>query len=322
VVEDSTSWLQDFIDNPEGEPQTIREQLSKVETGEPFIPISLKGTIMFPGFDGGAEWGGAAYDPTEGILYVNSNEMPWIYSLNKLETSAITSVLEAGEQLYGQQCARCHGAELQGEGSIPALRDLRLTSEQISQVISQGQGVMPAFNHLSSQQIEAIDAFLRQDQNVEIPLDSLNIDDPASSPYGMRNFGRFLTKEGYPAVSPPWGTLNAIDLSAGEIKWQVPLGEFEELTAKGIPKTGTENYGGPVVTAGDLIFIASTKDERIRAFNKNTGEELWQDKLPYGGYATPSTYEIDGRQYLVIACGGGKMGTPSGDVYRAYALGR
>ncbi len=324
IVDDTTSWLQDFIDNPQGEPQTIREQLAKVETGRPYIPISLQGTIMFPGFDGGAEWGGAAYDPTGGILYVNSNEMPWIFSLNKLESTEITGVLDAGKQLYGQQCARCHGAELQGEGSIPALIDLqdRLSSKEIMDIMGRGQGVMPAFNHLSDHQIAAIDAFLRADEAVDIPIDSLNINDPASSPYGMRNFGRFLTKDGYPAIAPPWGTLNAIDLNAGEIKWQVPLGEFDELTEKGIAKTGTENYGGPVVTAGGLIFIASTKDQRIRAFDKDTGEEVWQDQLPYGGYATPSTYEVNGKQYLVIACGGGKMGTPSGDVYRAYALGR
>jgi quinoprotein glucose dehydrogenase len=121
-------------------------------------------------------------------------------------------------------------------------------------------------------------------------------------------------------MKPPWGTLNAIDMNEGEILWQVPLGEFKELTEKGIPKTGTENYGGPVVTAGGLIFIAASQDEYIRAFDKESGKEIWKYKLPAGGYATPATYEINSKQYLVIACGGGKMGTPSGDSYLAFTL--
>ena len=320
IVEDSTSWLQDFIDNPESEPMTIREQFHKVQSGGPYVPVSTQGNILFPGFDGGAEWGGAGYDPTNGVLYVNANEMAWIYSVYKVESFSGNQVIDWGRKNYAQQCARCHGAELQGDGSNPSLMGLSLNSSQIIQMMSQGKGAMPAFSHLSEYQLKAIDAFIRNDESVNLPMDSVVVDSPVDSPYGMRNFGRFLTKGGYPAVEPPWGTLSAIDLSAAEILWQVPLGEFQELTDKGIPKTGTENYGGPVVTAGGLIFIASTKDERIRAFDKETGAQVWEDQLPYGGYATPSTYEVNGQQYLVIACGGGKMGTPSGDVYRAYAL--
>jgi quinoprotein glucose dehydrogenase len=116
--------------------------------------------------------------------------------------------------------------------------------------------------------------------------------------------------------------LNAINLNTGEYVWRTTLGEFPELTAQGIPPTGTENYGGPVVTAGGLIFIAASRDETIRAFDQKTGRVLWQSKLPAGGYATPSTYLVNGRQYVVIACGGGKMGTPSGDAYLAFALPR
>jgi quinoprotein glucose dehydrogenase len=139
-------------------------------------------------------------------------------------------------------------------------------------------------------------------------------------PYSHTGYNRFFDQEGYPAVKPPWGTLNAIDLNKGEILWQVPLGEFEELTKRGIPKTGTENYGGPVATAGGLIFIAASKDGYIRAFDKDTGTELWKHKLPAGGYATPSVFAVDRRQYIVIACGGGKMGTAPGDYYVAFAL--
>ena len=139
-------------------------------------------------------------------------------------------------------------------------------------------------------------------------------------PYAHTGWHRFFDPEGYPAVKPPWGTLNAINLNTGEIDWTVRLGEFEELTQRGIPITGTENYGGPVVTAGGLLFIAATQDEKFRAFDKLTGEMLWETQLPAGGYATPATYEVNGRQYVVIAAGGGKMGTKSGDAYVAFAL--
>jgi len=133
-------------------------------------------------------------------------------------------------------------------------------------------------------------------------------------------YNRFFDMNGYPAISPPWGTLNAIDLNEGKIVWSVPLGEYPELTAKGIPVTGTENYGGPVVTAGGVIFIGATKDEKFRVFNKKTGKIIWETKLPAGGYATPCTYMVDGRQYVVIAAGGGKVGTKSGNQYIAFAL--
>lgn len=159
------------------------------------------------------------------------------------------------------------------------------------------------------------------DQQDASDFDLIGLDlDDYGIPYSHTGYNRFLDQEGYPAVKPPWGTLNAIDLNRGEILWQVPLGEFEELTQRGIPKTGTENYGGPVATGGGLIFIGATKDEYFRAFDKNTGEELWQYKLPSGGYATPSVYEVDGRQFVVIACGGGKMGTKPGDTYVAFSL--
>jgi len=139
-------------------------------------------------------------------------------------------------------------------------------------------------------------------------------------PYAHTGWNRFLDSEGYPAIKPPWGTLNAINLNTGEYVWKVRLGEFEELTKRGVPKTGTENYGGPAVTAGGLLFIGATKDEKFRAFNKSTGELLWETDLPAGGYATPSVYEADGKQYIVIAAGGGKMGTKSGDAYIAFSL--
>jgi len=139
-------------------------------------------------------------------------------------------------------------------------------------------------------------------------------------PYTMAGYTRFLDKNGYPGIKPPWGTLNAIDLTSGKLLWKVPLGEFAALTKKGIPITGTENYGGPLVTKGGLVFIAATQDEKIRAFDKKTGKMVWQAQLPAAGYATPAAYEIDGKQYIVIACGGGKIGSKSGDSYVAFSL--
>ena len=138
-------------------------------------------------------------------------------------------------------------------------------------------------------------------------------------PYTSTGYNKFLTKAGYPAINPPWGTLNAIDLNTGKIQWKIPLGETQEFLNKGI-HTGTENYGGPVVTAGGFVFIAATKDGMFRAFNKHSGKLVWETKLPYPGFATPATYEVNGKQFIVIACGGGKLGAPSGSVYLAFAL--
>ena len=140
-------------------------------------------------------------------------------------------------------------------------------------------------------------------------------------PYPVKGtgYGRFWDPKGYPAITPPWGSLTAIDLNTGEFAWQTTLGEFDELTNKGIAPTGAPNLGGSMVTAGGLVFIASTQDEKFRAFDKETGKILWETKLPAGGYASPSTYMVDGKQYVVIAAGGGgKMMTKSGDYYLAF----
>ena len=176
------------------------------------------------------------------------------------------------------------------------------------------------FPNLTRIELKSLSAYLLSDYSISIPKKELQKPSRKALPYSVNIAGRFLNEDGYPAVAPPWGTLNAIDLNKGEILWKVPLGEYEELTKKGYPKTGTENYGGPLISAGNLIFIGATNDSFFRAFNKETGEELWKYKLPAGGYATPITYKKDGKQYVVIACGGGKMGTPSGNKYVAFHL--
>ncbi len=184
---------------------------------------------------------------------------------------------------------------------------------------------MPGFKHLPADEKAALAGYLlnkeagnlvRAPQSTKQDRDNM----PAQVPYVMTGYHRFLDDDGYPGIKPPWGTLNAVDLNSGEIIWKVPLGEYEELTKQGIPVTGTENYGGPLVTKGGLVFIAATKDEKIRAFDKKTGRQVWQHALPAAGFATPATYFLNGRQYIVIACGGGKTGNRSGDTYMAFAL--
>jgi glucose dehydrogenase len=141
--------------------------------------------------------------------------------------------------------------------------------------------------------------------------------------YRFTGYNKFLDPEGYPAVAPPWGTLNAINLNTGEYAWTIPFGEYPELATKGMTGTGTENYGGPAVTAGGLVFIGATNfDHKFHAYDKSTGRLLWQATLPFSGNATPAVYEVNGRQFVVIAAGGGKdrPGMPSGGIYQAFAL--
>ena len=301
------------------------EKFIKLRPHTPFMPPSREGTIIFPGFDGGAEWGGAAVDP-KGILYVNANEMPWILTMveNKSKTDA---TLSSGQQIYGQICATCHGINRSGDPAraFPSLEKIaeKLKKPDIVQLLNTGRGMMPSVAFLSTEHKEAVAGFLLGESPAERTSDqpAASKDDVLiSTPYTHTGYNRWVDTNGYPAVKPPWGTLNAIDLNTGDYVWRTPLGELPELTARGIPPTGTENYGGPVVTAGGIIFIAATKDEMIRAFDQRTGKILWQAKLPAAGYATPSTYMINGQQFIVIACGGGKCGTKSSDAYVAFAL--
>jgi quinoprotein glucose dehydrogenase len=207
----------------------------------------------------------------------------------------------------------------------------RLSPAAVRDVIDRGRGFMPSFATLPEAERRAVTDYLlghdtargaRNAGGDDSPHanEPVNADVRRTSPYRFTGYERWKDPDGYPAIKPPWGTLLAIDLNTGERLWTVTLGEFPELTAKGIPPTGTPSYGGPVVTAGGVVFIAATQDERIRAFDKQTGTLLWEAPLPAAGYATPSTYMVGGKQYVVIAAGGGKLGTKSGDAYVAFAL--
>lgn len=314
-----SAFVDDFVDKDQNiDPPTVLEKFRGITSAGQFIPIDTAGVILFPGADGGAEWGGAALDPRDGIMYVNSNEMAWIVRMKKLG-GANDETVDFGGSLTQIHCARCHGGDMQGLSGIPELKNLkaRFSEDSIASIINKGKGAMPGMPNLNDDEIAGITNFLlglEQEKDHRAEVNTIEV------PYAVAGFGRFKDDRGYPVVKPPWGTLNAIDLNSGEYLWKIPLGHEETLNDPAHPVSGLENYGGPVITAGGVLFIAATKDEMIRAFDMKTGELLWQDQLPAGGYATPATYAVEGRQYLVIACGGGKMGTESGDEYRVYAL--
>jgi len=298
--------------------QWVLEQLRTFRSEGQFVPLSAgKDTIIFPGFDGGAEWGGPAFDPDSGILYVNSNEMAWA-----VELAENTGDPLSGKGIYQSQCTICHGDDMKGSPPLfPSLLGIgnRMTQGQIKERIRKGGGRMQGFPNLTADELNALIQFVSEGQNQEV---SSGQPAPPLMRYRFSGYTRFNDPEGYPAVAPPWGTLNAINLNTGEYVWKIPFGEYPELAAKGMTNTGSENYGGPIVTAGGLLFIGATNyDRKFRAFDKATGELLWETRLPFSGNATPITYEIDGRQYIVIAAGGGKdLKSPSGGVYVAFTL--
>jgi quinoprotein glucose dehydrogenase len=307
------AFTEDMITNRTPEAHAaVLERFRSVDSKGVYTPPSLRGTMLFPGTDGGGEWGGAAFDPDTGLLYVNSNEQPWIIRLVTHDTKS----------LYKNNCGGCHGDDLKGAPpTFPPLADIgkRRSREELSSIIREGTGRMPGFDYLG-RGINEIVEFLMTGKDPGAAATAA-VEDPSWLKYRNEGYILFRDPDGYPPLTPPWGTLNAIDLNKGEIRWQIPFGEYPELIAKGTKDTGSDNYGGPVVTASGLLFIGATNfDKKFRAFDKLTGKLLWETVLPAAGNATPSVYEIHGRQYVVIVCGGGKNGAASGGSIVAFAL--
>ena len=318
---------------PEAHAWAVKRFRTLIAGGQ-FVPPSLdKLTIDMPGFAGGDEWGGPAVDPRTGVLYVNANDTAWLVGLTKP-----TPAGSAGERIYQQQCSMCHGINRAGTPpSIPSLRGIEgiLTDAEIAAKIRQGGGRMPPFTGLSDAEVQSLVHYLtrypQQQQRraqsaaaanrapAAAPRDTAA---PSDMPYVTIGFRRFLDPQGYPATAPPWGTLSAIDMNTGKYLWKIPFGAYPELAAQGNANTGSDNYGGPVVTAGGLLFIGATVfDRKFHAYDSTTGKLLWQTTLPYAGLATPATYMVNGKQYIVIAASGGQTSRkPMGGMYIAYAL--
>jgi quinoprotein glucose dehydrogenase len=293
-----------------------------------FTPWSKKGTIVFPGFDGGAEWGGAAVSP-DGIMYLNSNEMAWLVKLDDVKNDGKIENISQGESLYKSNCIACHGKDLKGNpaSGYPSLSNInqRKSEEYVLNIITNGKGMMPAYSSISANKRQAILDYLfhKKPQNETLQkepgsTESSNL--KSEIPYKVAQFSKFLDDKGLPAIKPPWGTLNAIDLNTGQYLWKIPFGEYPELVAKGINQTGAESYGGPLITASGLLFIGGTKDKKFRIYESKTGKLLKEFMLPFAGFATPSTYQVNGKQFVVIACGGDKLGAPKGDAYVCFSL--
>ena len=286
---------------------------NEYNTPHPFTAPNGKGIIIYPGVDGGGEWGGPAFDPKTGLMYVNSNEMAWLLKL----------VPRSDASLYSANCAGCHGTNRKGSALGPSLLGIasRRSREQIAQAVREGTGRMPGFGAaMDGGAINDIVNYLVTGKD-ETKAKVAAAPNPYALPYRTAYFDIFLDHEGYPGVKTPWGTLNAIDLNKGTIAWSIPFGEYPKLAAKGVKNTGTDSYGGAIVTENGLLIIAATTyDNKIRAYDKSNGTLLWEATLPFAGNATPSTYMVNGKQYIVIACGGGKNGAPSGGTYVAFAL--
>ena len=287
-----------------------------------FRPGSEGRANLFFNIDGGGEWTGACIDPDTSRLYVTANHVGWLISLfrNDDPPDDPRAPRTRGQTVFETTCASCHATNRLGIGVAPPLRGLRhrLTDAAVTNQVRTGKNGMPAVpaDQLGEADLKALlDYLMLRDR----PLPATN--PPTERPvYSFTGYPKFYDHEGYPANKPPWGTLNCLDLNTGKLLWKVPLGEHSELTRDGVPKTGTENYGGAIATAGGLVFCAGTTDRKIRAFDKDTGAELWSANLPWVGNAPPATYQVDGRQFIVIAATGSKLGTSFGDAYVAFAL--
>ncbi|WP_419213181.1 PQQ-binding-like beta-propeller repeat protein [Maribacter sp. X9] len=290
---------------------------------EVYSPPNLDPTLLLPGYDGAAEWGGAGSAPEEGILYVNSNEMAW--NLQMKENAPTAATMPLGQQLYNNKCITCHQADRKGlvASGFPSLIDLQLrkSKEEVNTIITHGKGMMTGFPELTETEKDALIRFLFEEETSVATTEKMEmVNAQEENQYQHGGYTKFLDSNGLPGIAPPWGTLHAIDLNTGDFLWSIPFGETLSLKEKGFPTTGTENYGGPIITQNGLLLIGATKDGYFRAYDRRNGKLLWEYKLPAPAFATPSTYFYNGKQYVVIACGGEKLGTEKGNQIIAFAL--
>ena len=299
----------------------VAKQIEALDAHGAFVPPSRRGQIIYPGFDGGGEWGGAAFDPDTERVYVNANEVPWM--LKMVEPPAREDLTSAS-QFYAAFCASCHGKDLRGTGDFPSLIGLGARSSDLAvrDRIAHGGGRMPGFAAaMEPVALDALTRYVRTGENVPIDRSAAR-----AQPFNMRfrneGWPQLRDDAGFPGSAPPWGTLTAIDLSSGQHVWRIPFGEYPALAARGQKDTGSENYGGPVVTAGGVVFIGATVlDRKFRAFDKTTGKLLWETLLPAAGLGTPAVYEANGRQFVVTPAGGPRnAGEARGASYVAFAL--
>ncbi|MEE3331491.1 MAG: pyrroloquinoline quinone-dependent dehydrogenase [Myxococcota bacterium] len=303
---------------------SVLEHLSRLRSGPQFTVPSREGSVLMPGANGGAEWGGSAWDAESGLLFTNVGNIPYVLQLVPFDEMLDAS--NAGELLYLLSCAGCHRSDRRGDGGgIPSLVEIddRMGILDTYRIVRDGKGRMPAFGSIPWYQRALLVAYLRNAPGVAAITTSAAL--AAAPPNDRASFinagwQRFSDPDGFPATKPPWGTLAAIDVGKGEIVWQVPLGDSLQALEAGLEGYGAESYGGPVVTAGGLLFIAGTPDAKLRAFDKATGKLLFAADLPAAAFATPIVYEAAGRQFVVIAAGGVKGGVAPGSNYVAFAL--
>lgn len=295
----------EITDRSEEATNYVKEQIKDWDL-RPWAPPRVGTVLFYPWYDGGAEWGGSAFDPSNNRLILNAQEAAGVLKLTEVPIGF------SNYGTYAVNCGSCHGLELEGTETGPTLTGVldRLGYEKIIQIIREGSGRMPSFAHLDDAQRGGV---LRY-----IVAPEPEVDEPTSEvTYVLGGYVNLRDHEKLPGNKPPWGTLNSIDLATGEIVWKVPFGNYPTHPDLGF---GAINYGGPVVTASGLIFIAATPDRKFRAYDTRDGEILWQADLTAAGFSTPVTYRIDGKQFVVIAAGGGRLGPPSGSEYFAFSL--
>lgn len=298
------------------------QEILRSANKEFYAPPDTLPTFLLPGYDGAAEWGGAGIDLENGIIYINSNEMAWLLAVKKVDSEK-NEPATRGQISYVQNCAVCHQNDLKGNvaSGYPSLVNLksRLNRTEVLSIINNGKGMMLGYSHIDEDTKTDLVDYLFQIEGDKKEIVASE-ESKVYIPYKHTGYHKFLDANGLPGISPPWGTLNAIDLNSGEYLWKIPFGEIDSLVQLGHPITGTESYGGPIITQNGLLIIAATKDEKIRIYDRQKGEVLWEDVLPASSFATPATYMAGGKQFIALACGGEKLGRPPGNKIIAYSL--